>query len=69
MKCDQCVAAMINRVFCHEVGCPNTNKRYDGGDWIAQRDCRECGSTVDADSLCSCEEEESEGYPDGGKYF
>lgn len=23
LGCDQCVAAMINGVFCHEHGCPN----------------------------------------------
>lgn len=22
-KCDQCVAVMINGVYCHEHGCPN----------------------------------------------
>lgn len=22
-RCDQCVAAMINNVYCHETGCPN----------------------------------------------
>ncbi len=21
--CDQCVALMINGVYCHEIGCPN----------------------------------------------
>ena len=26
-KCDQCVAAMINGVFCHETGCPNAKKK------------------------------------------
>jgi hypothetical protein len=26
-KCDQCVALMINGVFCHETGCPNSRKR------------------------------------------
>ena len=25
--CDQCEAAMINGVFCHETGCPNSRKR------------------------------------------
>lgn len=25
-SCDQCVAAMINGVFCHETGCPNKTK-------------------------------------------
>lgn len=26
-RCDQCVAAMINGVYCHETGCPNARKR------------------------------------------
>lgn len=26
-RCDQCVAAMINGVFCHETGCPNARKK------------------------------------------
>jgi hypothetical protein len=29
MKCDQCEALMINGVFCHETGCPNSGKIYD----------------------------------------
>jgi len=27
MKCNQCNATMINGVFCHELGCPNTHLR------------------------------------------
>lgn len=34
MNCDQCVACMINGVFCHEYGCPNTHKVYDDGEWL-----------------------------------
>ena len=29
MKCNQCDSATINGVFCHEAGCPNTNKIWD----------------------------------------
>lgn len=25
-NCDQCIAVMINGVFCHEHGCPNARK-------------------------------------------
>ena len=25
-RCDQCVALMINGVYCHEIGCPNAKK-------------------------------------------
>ncbi len=26
-KCDQCVAVMINGVYCHEHGCPNVRRK------------------------------------------
>lgn len=29
MTCNQCEALMINGVFCHETGCPNTHKVYN----------------------------------------
>lgn len=29
MRCDQCEALMIQGIFCHEIGCVNTNARYD----------------------------------------
>jgi RNase P subunit RPR2 len=53
-KCNQCQALMINGVFCHETGCPNTNSRYDVDidEWIKTRKCDECGNTVDADEAC-----------------
>ena len=34
MSCDQCVAAMINGVYCHETGCPNTRKIKVNGEWV-----------------------------------
>lgn len=60
-RCDQCAACMIQGVFCHETGCPNTNSRLDAesGEWIKQRKCRECGCTVDADDLC-CDAQDDE---------
>ena len=33
MKCNQCEACMINGIFCHEQGCPNSNKEYINGEW------------------------------------
>ena len=40
IKCDECVAAMINGVFCHETGCPNQGKYWDNEDgmWIVNYD-------------------------------
>lgn len=54
MRCNQCEAAMINGVFCHETGCPNIKSRYDADSdtWIKQRECFECGCIVDADDDC-----------------
>ncbi len=36
VTCDQCAFAMINRVFCHETGCPNERKAWDGEErrWV-----------------------------------
>ena len=58
MKCDQCDAAMINGVFCHETGCPNTRKRYDSetDTWKTVYICRECGGEYDPDNGPCCEE-------------
>jgi hypothetical protein len=59
-RCNQCEAAMINGLFCHETGCPNAGKRYDAAsdEWIAQRKCFECGCTVDADDPCCARAED-----------
>jgi len=58
MRCDQCEAAMINGVFCHETGCPNMHSRYDreAGKWVKQYECSVCGNTADVGETC-CEEE------------
>jgi hypothetical protein len=58
--CDQCDAAMINGVFCHEIGCPNKGSRWDAesGEWVKQRVCSECGYTVDADDECCSAEDD-----------
>lgn len=59
-KCDQCEMLSINGRACHETGCPNSGARWDeaNGQWIKQRECRECGCTIDADSNCCQVEEE-----------
>lgn len=53
-RCDQCEAAMINGVFCHEHGCPNRSARYDreSETWVKQTECRECGNMVDDGGEC-----------------
>jgi len=54
VNCDQCEMLSINGIPCHEQGCPNSNSRWDADSqsWIKQRECRECGGTVDADDPC-----------------
>lgn len=54
VRCDQCEAAMINGIFCHETACPNARSRYDtdNGEWVRQRECYECGCIIDADDPC-----------------
>lgn len=62
MRCDQCQMLSINGHPCHETGCPNASARWDKGSetWIKQRDCFDCGCTVDEDDeCCNTEEEES----------
>ena len=33
-SCNQCQALVINGVYCHETGCPNTHKVKINGEWI-----------------------------------
>ena len=58
MKCDQCYAAMINGIYCHETGCPNSKKKYDPEreQWIEYVDCWECGFPVEVGMSCDCKE-------------
>lgn len=66
MKCDQCEMLSIQGVACHERGCPNMGSRWDKETetWVPQRDCRECGRTVDLyDACCSAEDDD---YDDKG---
>ena len=39
-QCHQCAAAMINGVYCHEIGCPESGKQ-------AFRDCKWCGAKLE----------------------
>lgn len=54
VRCDQCEAAMINGVFCHETGCPNSRKKFVDGEWVRMRCCFECGYDVPVGEAC-CE--------------
>lgn len=57
IDCDQCLAIMINGVFCHEIGCPNRGKTYENGEWIKYLDCFYCGYPVREDECCDCQDE------------
>jgi hypothetical protein len=56
-KCDQCEAVMINGVFCHETGCPNSHKTYVPARdrWVKFVRCFECGFDVEIGETCDCQ--------------
>lgn len=43
MRCQSCEALMINGIYCHETGCPDSWRGPDGNG--RPRECRWCGST------------------------
>jgi hypothetical protein len=59
IHCDQCQAARINGVFCHETGCPNQKKTWlaERREWIRFVACFECGFDVEEGTYCGCCEE------------
>ncbi len=56
IHCDQCEAAMINGIFCHETGCPNQKKTWlaDRAEWVRFLACFECGCDVEEGTYCGC---------------
>jgi len=54
LSCGQCQMLSINGVACHEQGCPNQGKVYEGGAWVKYYECRECGSDVRDGDSCDC---------------
>lgn len=63
MRCNQCEALMINGVFCHETGCPNSRKQWipDREEWVRFVECRECGCEVELGECCDCQTADTEG--------
>lgn len=55
-SCDQCQAAVINGVFCHEAGCPNHGKTWDPlrEQWVLYVPCPECGFGIEVGEQCDC---------------
>lgn len=68
IRCDQCEALMINGVFCHETGCPNTHSRYDSAEdrWVKTYECLECGCRQDEGVECCVMEEYEEDHCECG---
>lgn len=54
ISCGQCQATMIQGQFCHETDCPNCNKTYEDGEWVAYRQCYACGCDVRVGEECDC---------------
>lgn len=54
MKCDQCVAVMINGVYCHEHGCHNAKRKRR-----AEVTCPECDRVFDLTSAADTAEWEA----------
>lgn len=67
VRCDQCSALMINGVFCHETGCPNSGAKYEDGEWVKCRDCFDCGLPVRVGEGCDCMEQFAED-PEGERF-
>ena len=40
--CDSCEALMINGVYCHETGCPDSHLDANGN--LYKKECQWCGS-------------------------
>jgi hypothetical protein len=55
-RCDQCEALVINGVYCHETGCPNSRKTWiaDRGEWVLFLECFHCGCDVEEGTYCGC---------------
>lgn len=62
VKCDQCEMVSINGTACHEIGCPNSGKRWNESaqTWIKVRECFYCGFEVYGDEVCSCQDFDGE---------
>ncbi len=64
-RCNQCEALVINGVYCHETGCPNSKKTWvaERGEWVLFVECWNCGCDVEKGTFCDCVlDEEFLGY-------
>lgn len=58
MTCDSCEFLFINEQPSHEIGCPNSRKRWnpESATWVRYVQCRECGYEVQEGESCDCRE-------------
>lgn len=64
IHCNDCCMTMIQRVPCHEHGCPNSGKEWDviGECWVSWINCPSCELTIREGEECvDCEYNDSEG--------
>jgi hypothetical protein len=62
MRCNQCEAAMINGLICHETGCTNSRSTWieSHGEWVRFVECRICEADVEVGTVCNCQTESEE---------
>lgn len=58
MSCDQCVAVMVNGVYCHETGCPNSRRVKVDGEWVDREGDEDYDAEEDPDVIPFEEEED-----------
>ena len=60
--CNSCVALVINGVYCHETGCPDSHLDSKGN--MKQKECKWCGSkfTPEEKGQDFCDESCAEAY-------
>lgn len=61
-KCSQCEALVINGIFCHETGCPNSHLNIHGEPYPVE--CKWCGQefTPEDKDQAFCDSECAESF-------
>lgn len=60
MNCDCCDWITVNGTFCHEAGCPNERKEWNGEKWVRMVTCWWCDFEVEEGEVCVCQWAEDE---------
>jgi len=56
ITCDQCNLLSINGIVTHEIGCPNSKKKWIDGQWVKYVKCFECGDEIEEGTECGCQD-------------